>query len=112
MSEKRYLPLPFGITSLFCAALYTISWQSDPCSQYRVDKSRSREKKGQKDTLSSKKSVVTLTRKNELPSPRGAISHLVSMHSVIAVSAFVFCYWKLSSAPGSQPDKTVVGIIQ
>ena len=106
-TDKRYLPLPFGITSIFCSALYLTSWQFDPCSQYRVEKTK-RHERNSHETI-NKKATVTLTRNNKLPV--NYVSNYISMHSIIAVSSLIFCYWKLSSHFTSQPDKTVVGIV-
>ena len=83
------------------------SWQFDPCSQYRVEKTKHHERKSH-ETI-NKKATVTLTRNNKLPV--NYVSNYISMHLVIAVSSLIFCYWKLSSHFTSQPDKTVVGIV-
>ena len=103
--EKRYLPLPFGITSLFCSALYMTSWQFDPCSHYRVEKSKSHERKNQEIVT---KKAITLARKSKLKV--NSLNNFLTMHSIIALSSFGFCYWKVSSYPSCQPDKAVVGI--
>merc|ERR1712150_111061 len=106
LSDRRYLPLPLGITSLFCSTLYTMSWQFDPCSQYRVEKSKSHERKNKE--ITSKKAIVTLIRKNNVQV--NSFSNYVSIHSVMGFLSFGFCYWKLSNQLNSQPDKAVVGI--
>ena len=103
--EKRLLPLPLGLASLFCSALYMISWQFDPCSQYRIEKSKNYERKD-KEIVSKK--AITLIRKNNVQV--NSMINCISVHSVIAFSSFSFCYWKLSGNAPYQPDKTVVGI--
>ena len=104
-TEKRLLPLPLGTTSLFCSALYMINWQFDPCSKYQIEKSKNHERKNRE--IVSKK-AITLVRKNNVQV--NSIFNFMSVHSVISVLSFAFCYWKLLGNPSSQPDKTVVGI--
>jgi len=82
-----------------------ISWQFDPCSQYRIEKAKSHERKNRE--IVSKK-AITLIRKNSVQV--NSIINFISVHSVIGFLSFAFCYWKLSGNPSSQPDKTVVGI--
>ena len=36
-TERPTVPVPCAGLSLFCTALYTISWQFDPCCKYQVE---------------------------------------------------------------------------
>lgn len=35
--DKKWLPFPCGLVSLFCASLHTACWQFDPCHHYQVE---------------------------------------------------------------------------
>jgi len=103
--EKQLLPLPFGITALFCSSLYMINWQFDPCGQYQIEKTKASERSS-KEIMSKK--AITLTRKHFVQI--NSLSNLLSAHAITSIFAFGFCYWKLTSNSSCQPDKAVVGI--
>ena len=67
--EKQLLPLPFGITALFCSSLYMINWQFDPCGQYQIEKTKASERSS-KEIMSKK--AITLTRKHFVDSAAAA----------------------------------------
>ncbi|KAM5132614.1 transmembrane protein 11, mitochondrial-like isoform 1-T1 [Mantella aurantiaca] len=85
-SSAHYLGLPAGALSVACAALYGVSWQSDPCCHYQVDLS------GQELALLPPgilrtSSPVVLVRKEDTQRKR--------LHNFIALTALVYCAQKV-----------------
>lgn len=52
----------FGFVSLFCTSLYTISWNTDPCAQYQIE--RNPKKLPKFPNLNDFTSPVVLTHKS------------------------------------------------
>ncbi len=59
---SRYVALPAGALSLACAALYSISWQFDPCCKYQVEYDSQKLSRLPLHTLTSSSPVVLVRR--------------------------------------------------
>ncbi|KAK6625222.1 hypothetical protein RUM43_005513 [Polyplax serrata] len=107
-TERPYICLPFGVLSLLCTGVYTLSWQFDPCVKYQVE-------------TNLKKLVAAFPQLGFLPTlvpgdsqkPSTAISPFNSMptnpvvlvrkdntkkrmlHSGLSFVAAIFCMWRL-----------------
>lgn len=116
LPQKPLLSLPFGITSVFCASLYNISWQFDPCCQYQVEENKRRRSTsshraaGRHRSTGSTSTPPPVRRKsiaegsasvNPCPvilikQPNTQVPRRVILQSVMAVSAFAFSIWRVS----------------
>ncbi|XP_072282452.1 transmembrane protein 11, mitochondrial-like isoform X2 [Pyxicephalus adspersus] len=85
-SSALYLGLPAGALSVACAALYGVSWQSDPCCHYQVDLSGRELALLPPGTLRTSSPVV-LVRKED--------THRKRLHNFIALTALVYCAQKV-----------------
>ncbi|XP_073458763.1 transmembrane protein 11, mitochondrial-like isoform X1 [Aquarana catesbeiana] len=85
-SSAHYLGLPAGALSVACAALYSVSWQSDPCCHYQVDLSGQKLALLPPGTLRTSSPVV-LVRKEDTQRKR--------LHNFIALTALVYCAKKV-----------------
>lgn len=74
-----------GGVSIFCAALYGVSWQFDPCCQYQVEYDTRKLAKLPLGSLTSTSPIV-LVRKDDKYRKR--------LHNLVAGSALIYCSWK------------------
>ena len=74
-----------GGASIFCAALYGVSWQFDPCCQYQVEYDTRKLAKLPLGSLTSSSPIV-LVRKDDKYRKR--------LHNLVAGSALIYCSWK------------------
>lgn len=74
-----------GGVSIFCAALYGVSWQFDPCCQYQVEYDTRKLAKLPLGSLTSSSPIV-LVRKDDKYRKR--------LHNLVAGSALIYCSWK------------------
>ncbi|KAL9956660.1 hypothetical protein ACROYT_G038174 [Oculina patagonica] len=81
-------PISFvcGGVSIFCAALYGVSWQFDPCCQYQVEYDTRKLAKLPLGSLTSSSPIV-LVRKDDKYRKR--------LHNVVAGSVLIYCSWKV-----------------
>ena len=81
-------PISFvsGGVSVFCAALYGVSWQFDPCCQYQVEYDTRKLAKLPLGSLTSSSPIV-LVRKDDKYRKR--------LHNVVAGSVLIYCSWKV-----------------
>ena len=75
-----------GGVSIFCAALYGVSWQFDPCCQYQVEYDTRKLAKLPLGSLTSSSPIV-LVRKDDKYRKR--------LHNLVAGSALIYCSWKV-----------------
>ncbi|OCT72915.1 transmembrane protein 11-A, mitochondrial-like isoform X1 [Xenopus laevis] len=85
-NSAYYLGLPAGAMSVACAALYGVSWQSDPCCNYQVDYSGRELALLPPGTLRTSSPVVLLRKEN---------TQRKRLHNVIALTALAYCVQKL-----------------
>ncbi|MEE6483268.1 hypothetical protein FKM82_013482 [Ascaphus truei] len=85
-NSAHYLGLPAGAVSVACAALYSVSWQSDPCCQYQVDQSGQELARLPPGTLRTSSPVVLV---------RSEDTQRMRLHSVIALTALAYCAQKV-----------------
>ncbi len=83
---SRYVVLPAGALSLACAALYSISWQFDPCCKYQVEYDSQKLSRLPLHTLTSSSPVV-LVRRDDV--------HRKRLHNTIALAALAYCAKKI-----------------
>ncbi|XP_016089874.1 transmembrane protein 11, mitochondrial isoform X2 [Sinocyclocheilus rhinocerous] len=83
---SRYVALPAGTLSLACAALYSISWQFDPCCKYQVEYDSQKLSRLPLHTLTSSSPVV-LVRRDDV--------HRKRLHNTIALAALAYCAKKI-----------------
>ena len=83
--EKPLIYVPLGITSFILGAVYTVSWQFDPCSRYRMEADPSKLQCLPVCNLGSSSPVV-LMRRRGFPS---------FMHSVICLTSLSYSTWQL-----------------
>ncbi|XP_075047505.1 transmembrane protein 11, mitochondrial-like isoform X1 [Mixophyes fleayi] len=85
-SCAHYLGIPAGALSVACAALYGVSWQSDPCCHYQVDLSGQKLALLPPGTLRTSSPVILI---------RSEDTQRKRLHNVIALTALVYCAQKL-----------------
>lgn len=79
-------PSIFGFSgiSIFCALLYGVSWQFDPCCKYQIEYDT---KKLAKIPTGTSHSPVVLVRTDD--------KYRKMLHNLIACSAAAYCGWKI-----------------
>lgn len=85
-TNKAYLILPLGFTSVVCAGVYMISWQFDPCCKYQVETDIRRLDRLPLHKLGSSSPVV-LVRKDD--------TRRKILHNTLAVAALSVCCYKM-----------------
>lgn len=111
-TKRPYVFLPFGILSLLCTGVYTLSWQFDPCVKYQVEtdfKKLFYEFPCLKLLLSTDYqkhfsgpfpfNLVVLVRKDN--------SKRKMLHSGLSLIAAIFCIWRLYDAV-KWPDVSII----
>lgn len=84
--DKLYLCCPLGAISFFCAGLYTVSWQSDPCCKYQVENDVEKIRRLRlKEVVSG--APVVLVRRDD--------TRRKILHSSLALVAVSTCLWRL-----------------
>ena len=83
---KEPVSLVCGGISFFCAALYGVSWQFDPCCKYQVEHDTKKLAKLPLGSLTSSSPIV-LVRKDDKYRKR--------LQNLVAGSAFIYCSWKV-----------------
>lgn len=83
--DKLYLSCPFAAISCFCAGLYTVSWQTDPCCKYQVENDAEKIKKLRLDEVTSGLPVVLIRRDDTTRK---------ILHSSFALLATGTCLWR------------------
>lgn len=83
---KEPMSLVCGGVSFFCAALYGVSWQFDPCCKYQVEHDTKKLAKLPLGSLTSSSPIV-LVRKDDKYRKR--------LQNLVAGSAFIYCSWKV-----------------
>lgn len=83
---KEPISLVCGGVSIFCAALYGVSWQFDPCCQYQVEYDTRKLAKLPLGSLTSS-SLIVLVRKDDKYRKR--------LHNLVAGSVLIYCSWKI-----------------
>uniref|UniRef100_A0A6M2DNT1 Putative mitochondrial morphoproteinsis regulator n=1 Tax=Xenopsylla cheopis TaxID=163159 RepID=A0A6M2DNT1_XENCH len=81
---------PLAVVSWFCTALYTVSWQFDPCCYYQVEKNPGK--------LSKIPVLSTLQSNNPTILVRKNIKRRIILHSTVTSIAAVFCFWRIYDA--------------
>ena len=84
--------VPLGATSVSCAALYGLSWQSDPCCKYQVDYGGQVIGRLRLKSLTSSSPIVLIRRDDK---------YRKRLHNGLAALAFVYCGFKIYSWLGS-----------
>ncbi|KAF0310477.1 Transmembrane protein 11-A, mitochondrial [Amphibalanus amphitrite] len=85
-TERPVVSVPCAGLSLFCTALYTISWQFDPCCKYQVEHDASKLLKLPLHSLSSGSPVVLVRRDD---------SSRKLLHCTVTALAVTFCVWRM-----------------
>ena len=78
--------LPCGVTSVFCALFYGLSWAGDPCCKYQIDYEGHALARIPAQRLGSGSPLV-LVRKDDV--------HRKRLHNVIALASAVYCGWQV-----------------
>ena len=76
----------FGSISIFCASVYGVSWQFDPCCKYQVEYDTKKLAQLPVDLLTSSSPVV-LVRQDDKYRKR--------LHNAVALSVLLYCGWKI-----------------
>ncbi|KAG8199571.1 hypothetical protein JTE90_009410 [Oedothorax gibbosus] len=84
--EKMFFSLPLSGVSFFCAGLYAVSWQSDPCCKYQVETDPRNLEKLPLHTLTSSSPIV-LVRKDD--------TRRIVLHTAITLIAVAFCAFRI-----------------
>ena len=77
--------LPFGFTSVICAGVYGVSWQTDPCCKYQVERDIRKLQKLPMWNVTSSDPVV-LVRRNDMPR---------FLYATLAIASLGLCTWRL-----------------
>ncbi|XP_039292795.1 transmembrane protein 11-A, mitochondrial [Nilaparvata lugens] len=85
--KKPITYAPLGIFSFLCTGVYMVSWQTDPCCQYQVNRSAELLAKMPVYGVLTSSSPVVLVRKSDF---RRRI-----LHSAVTLTSTVFCLWRL-----------------
>ncbi|EDO42613.1 predicted protein [Nematostella vectensis] len=83
-SYKTPSSLAFGGVSVFCALMYGVSWQFDPCCKYQIEYDT---KKLARLPVGTTTSPIVLIRTDD--------KYRKILHNVIASSSAAFCAWKI-----------------
>ena len=107
-NKRPYICLPFGVLSLLCTGVYTLSWQFDPCVKYQVETDLKKlmevlpelNKLPSLLSLDSQKVSTAVSQFNTLPSNpvvlvRKDNSKKKMVHSGLSILAAIFCIWRL-----------------
>lgn len=110
-TEKPYICLPFGILSLLCTGVYTLSWQFDPCVKYQVETDLKKliaefPQLGVLPALMSvdcQKAPAYVSSFNNMPTNPVVLVHKDNekqkiLHSGFSIIAAIFCMWRLYNA--------------
>lgn len=83
-NSKTYIILSCGMISVFCASVYAISWQYDPCCKYQVEDNVPKLEKiiGNLST----ESPVLLVRRDD--------SRRKKLHNIIAIISGIICAYR------------------
>ncbi|XP_050390507.1 transmembrane protein 11, mitochondrial [Patella vulgata] len=84
--DRGYLFLPLGAVSVICAAVHTISWQTDPCSKYQVEGDIKKLPRLPLHSLTTSTPVV-LVKKNDF---RRKV-----LHTTVSLAAGAYCGSKI-----------------
>lgn len=85
-TNRAYLILPLGFTSIVCAGVYLISWQLDPCCKYQVETDIGRIERLPLHKLASSSPVI-LIRKDD--------TRRKILHNALALTALSICCYKM-----------------
>ena len=77
-----------GSISIFCTAIYSVSWQFDPCCKYQVEYDTKKLAQLPVDLLTSSSPVV-LVRQDD--------KYRKYLHNTVAFSVLIYCGWKIYS---------------
>lgn len=77
--------VPFGMASVSFAALYGLSWQSDPCSKYQVD---------YEGRVISRLRLKSLTSSSPIVLVRRDDKYRKRLHNIMASLALLYCGFK------------------
>lgn len=83
-SSKTYIIISCGVISVFCASVYAISWQYDPCCKYQVEDNVPKLEK----IIGSMSSVspVVIVRRDD--------SRRKKLHNIIAIISGIICAYR------------------
>jgi hypothetical protein len=83
-SSRNYVIISCGVLSVFCASVYAVSWQYDPCCKYQVEDNLPKLEK----ILENLNTVtpVVLVRKED--------ARRKKLHNIIAIISGIICAYK------------------
>ncbi|KAK2711368.1 transmembrane protein 11, mitochondrial-like isoform X2 [Artemia franciscana] len=84
--NRTFVYLPLGALSFLCTAIYTLSWQSDPCCKYQIESDTNRLARIPLRSLTSSTPVVLVRRDD---------SRRRTLHCVMTFCAIGLCVYRL-----------------
>ncbi len=85
-STSNLTSIPLGVFGIGCAALYDVSWQFDPCSQYQVDYQGTELTNVPSHDLHSQTPVVLIQRNDK---------HRKRLHNTLALVILGYLGWRV-----------------